>query len=193
MYLFFDTETTGLPKNWNAPASDTRNWPRMVQLAYGLYEADGKQLERRNFIIKPEGFTIPFHVVDIHGISTERAMVEGSDLTEVLADFQSLMERTKYLVAHNIAFDEKILGAEYYRKTGKNPLKPIGKFCTMKDPKIINYCKILPKKYGNYKWPTLGQLHYKLFDTSFENAHDASADIEATAQCFWELRRLNII
>ena len=32
-YLFFDTETTGLPRNYKAPSSDTRNWPRLVQLA----------------------------------------------------------------------------------------------------------------------------------------------------------------
>lgn len=27
MYLFFDTETTGLPKRWNAPVTDLENWP----------------------------------------------------------------------------------------------------------------------------------------------------------------------
>ena len=32
MYLIFDTETTGLPKNWKAPLTDFDNWPRMVQL-----------------------------------------------------------------------------------------------------------------------------------------------------------------
>jgi len=30
MYLFFDTETTGLPRNWKAPVTDLDNWPRMV-------------------------------------------------------------------------------------------------------------------------------------------------------------------
>jgi len=34
MYLFFDTETTGLPKKWKAPITDLDNWPRLVQLAY---------------------------------------------------------------------------------------------------------------------------------------------------------------
>ena len=31
-YLFFDTETTGLPANWQAPMSDLENWPRLVQI-----------------------------------------------------------------------------------------------------------------------------------------------------------------
>ncbi len=36
MYLIFDTETTGLPKNYNAPLTDADNWPRLVQLAQSL-------------------------------------------------------------------------------------------------------------------------------------------------------------
>ena len=31
--LFFDTETTGIPKNWDAPVDKLDNWPRLVQLA----------------------------------------------------------------------------------------------------------------------------------------------------------------
>jgi len=30
MYLTFDSETTGLPKNFKAPISDSENWPRLV-------------------------------------------------------------------------------------------------------------------------------------------------------------------
>tara|TARA_B110000908_G_C9962776_1_gene317636 strand:+ start:106 stop:219 length:114 start_codon:yes stop_codon:yes gene_type:complete len=32
--LFFDTETTGLPKDFNAPIEEVENWPRLVQLGY---------------------------------------------------------------------------------------------------------------------------------------------------------------
>ena len=55
-----------------------------------------------------------------------------------------------------------------------------------------NYCAI-PGFYGNYKWPTLDELHRKLFNTGFEDAHDASVDINATAKCFWELKRRGVI
>ena len=41
MYLVFDTETTGLPKKWNAPLSDSENWPRCVQLAWQLHDSKG--------------------------------------------------------------------------------------------------------------------------------------------------------
>ena len=53
MYLFFDTETTGLPKRWNAPVTDLENWPRLVQLAWIMYDDRGNMLESRDVIVKP--------------------------------------------------------------------------------------------------------------------------------------------
>jgi len=78
MYLFFDTETTGLPRNWKAPVTDLNNWPRLVQLAYLLYDENGNKITGGDYIIKPEGFTIPINASRIHGISTERAIREGN-------------------------------------------------------------------------------------------------------------------
>ena len=47
MYLIFDTETTGLPKNWRAPISDTENWPRCVQLAWQVHDELGNLIESK--------------------------------------------------------------------------------------------------------------------------------------------------
>lgn len=193
MYLFFDTETTGLPNDWNAPASDTRNWPRMVQIAFQLYEQNGTLVEKQEYIIKPEGFIIPSDASRIHGVTTDRALKEGKSLSLVLNNFQAMLTKASALVAHNMAFDEKIIGCEFYRNVGKDPLPTFTKFCTMKDPSVINYCAIPPIRYGSYKWPKLSEMHYKLFGIDFDEAHNASADIQATARCFFELRERNII
>lgn len=56
MFLFFDTETTGLPQRWNAPITDLDNWPRMVQLAWIMCDEKGNIIEERSDIVKPEGF-----------------------------------------------------------------------------------------------------------------------------------------
>ena len=32
--LFFDTETTGLPSDYNAPINNSHNWPRLVQISW---------------------------------------------------------------------------------------------------------------------------------------------------------------
>ena len=188
-YLFFDTETTGLPKNWEAPISDFNNWPRLVQLAYILFDEEGNVIEEDSFIINPEGFIIPIEASRVHGITTDRAISEGVSLEYVLDAFQKLIKKSEYLIAHNIAFDEKIIDAEFLRNEYHNLISSKKKICTME--KTTNFCAI-NGPYG-YKWPKLSELHYKLFKYNFEEAHDASVDIKVTAKCFWELRNRNII
>jgi DNA polymerase-3 subunit alpha len=56
MYLIFD-KTTGLPKRWDAPITDTDNWPRCIQIAWQLHDDMGKLIEHR-IILKPDGFNI---------------------------------------------------------------------------------------------------------------------------------------
>jgi len=189
MYLFFDTETTGLPRNWKAPVTDLNNWPRLVQLAYLLYDQSGNKISEGNFIIKPEGFKIPADVSRIHGITHEKAVNEGVLLLNVLQDFQSFINDAGILVAHNMSFDEKIIGAEFLRAGMPNSIDTKRKLCTMQS--TTNFCKI-DGPYG-YKWPKLVELHYKLFGTGFEEAHNAAVDIDITAKCFWELKRLGKI
>ena len=189
MYLFFDTETTGLPRNWKAPVTDLNNWPRMIQIAWILCDNKGNRIESNDFIIKPENFVIPIEVSRIHGISTEKAINEGENLEKVLLSFQELVEQADFIVAHNISFDEKIVGAELLRKGIQSDFERKRKLCTMQSS--TNYCKILGN-YG-YKWPKLSELHIKLFGEDFADAHDASVDINATEKCFWEMRRIGLI
>ena len=80
-YLFFDTETTGVPKNYKAPSSDLENWScRLVQLSWIVKNDKQEELSRGNFIVKPDGFEIPTEASDIHGITTEKALAEGLEL-----------------------------------------------------------------------------------------------------------------
>ena len=84
LYIFFDTETTGVPRDYKAPSKDTRNWPRMVQLGWILMDDKGDKLSQKDYIIRPDGFTIPADASRIHGITTERALEEGRDLVSVV-------------------------------------------------------------------------------------------------------------
>src|SRR5690554_1321198 len=107
MYLIFDTETTGLPRNFAAPITDLDNWPRLVQLAWQRHDETGKLISSGNYIIRPEGFTIPFNSEKIHGISTQRAQEEGEDLSLVLKKFRDEIAKAQFLIGHNVGFDEK--------------------------------------------------------------------------------------
>ena len=188
-YLFFDTETTGVPDNWNAPITDFDNWPRIVQIAWLIYDREGNQILKNQFIIKPSGFEIPIEASNVHGITTEYSLEHGTPIEDVLLKFEKHCEKSKYLIAHNINFDSKVTSSEYLRILSRNPISKLEKMCTMESS--TNYCKI-PGDYG-YKWPKLSELHVKLFGVDFKGAHDALADIEATAKCFWEMRKLKLI
>jgi DNA polymerase-3 subunit alpha len=192
MFIIFDTETTGLPQNYNAPLSDTDNWPRMVQLAWQLHDDLGELLEVKNFIVKPEGYTIPFNAEKIHGISTERALKQGMPLTHVINEFLSDLKRAKFNVGHNIEFDINIVGCEMFR-VGIDPkeITQVAKIDTKDEG--TDFCALPGGKGGKFKWPTLTELHQKLFGEAFNEAHNASADVEATARCFLELIRLEVI
>ena len=61
MYLFFDTETTGLPRNSHASIKELENWPRVVQLAWLTYSNTGKLLSENDYIIKPSSITCDFN------------------------------------------------------------------------------------------------------------------------------------
>ncbi|MEI6529471.1 MAG: 3'-5' exonuclease [Candidatus Falkowbacteria bacterium] len=190
MYLVFDTETTGLPKNYQAPLDDFSNWPRIVQLAWSLYDTEGNHWESYNYIIKPDGFIISDEVAKIHRITQERAMAEGVSLREALTHFVSDVQKAEHLVAHNIDFDDKIVGSELLREKMPNPLRETNQICTMKS--AVSVAKI-PNGRGGYKWPNLTELYYNLFQTTFPEAHDAVFDVKACAECFFELKRRGAI
>ena len=90
MFLIYDTETTGLPKNYNAPLTDFDNWPRLVQLAWQIHDDTGKLIDVKNFIVKPEGFVIPRGAEKVHGITTAFAEKEGLPLDFVLEEFNKV-------------------------------------------------------------------------------------------------------
>ncbi len=189
MFLFFDTETTGLPLDWQAPLENLDNWPRLVQLAWLLTDKNGKEVRSVSKIIKPEGFSIPEEASRVHGISTERANKEGLSLNSVLKEFIGAVDEAGILVAHNMSFDEKIMGAELLREKHEHKLFERPKICTMHSS--TDYCQI-ENSFG-YKWPKLIELHNKLFDEGFDDAHDALADVKACSRCFFELLERKII
>ncbi|MBT8236277.1 MAG: DNA polymerase III subunit alpha [Bacteroidia bacterium] len=189
MYLVFDTETTGLPKRWNAPVSDLDNWPRCIQIAWQLHDQWGEIIEHNAYLIQPEGFDVPYDAEKIHGISTALATEEGLPLEEVLDAFTQALARTTFVVGQNVSFDLNIMGSELLRAGRENSLEglPVLDTCTEETALL---CQIPGGRGGKFKLPTLTELHEYLFQQPFDEAHNATADVEATSRCFFELIRL---
>jgi DNA polymerase-3 subunit alpha len=188
MYLIFDTETTGLPKKWAAPITDTDNWPRCVQIAWQLHDEMGNLVEHQDYLIQPEGFNIPYDAESVHGISTELAQQQGIPLAEMLEKFNISLSKAKFIVGQNLGFDVNIMGCEFHRMGIQSPMSsmPILDTCTEVTASLLQ----LPGgRGGKFKLPTLTELHQYLFGQPFAEAHNATADVEATTRCFFELIR----
>lgn len=190
MILFFDTETTGVPKNYKAKPHDVENWPRVVQLAWSVFSESGNLVRGFQFLIKPDGWTISEGAMDIHGITPEMAEEKGVPVAEALSRFISDYEQCHTLVAHNIGFDYPVLAAELIRAKISANARVSWKVCTMLA--TTKWCNF-PGRYGKPKWPKLEELHLKLFEETFDGAHDAMVDVNACARCFFELEKRGVI
>ena len=195
MYLIFDTETSGLPKNPRLLAEYVENWPHIVQLSWGLYNDDGSLISMNDFIIRPVGFTIDEDSTKIHGITTEIALREGNMIKDVLYKFKEDWKKVSFVCAHNLDFDLNVIGAEFYRANYRLGSRNIRKkICTMKQ--TTEYCKIPfsnSKYHSKYKWPRLQELYFKLFNKEFSNAHNAKYDVIACAKCLFHCIENGII
>lgn len=190
--IFFDTETTGVPKNYKAPVTDLENWPRLVQLGYIWWvDKDGPSVQKsfsQEYIVRPEGFEISEQVSKIHGITQEKALTNGFVLEDVLDMFEMPLRNADLLVGHNLNYDLNILGAEYLRVTGSNPLDGKPTYDTMLHG--VNLCKLPGTRPGSYKWPKLQELYFHLFHEPLQQTHTALDDIQNTAKCYFEMKRI---
>lgn len=194
-YLFFDTETNGLPADYNAPITDSANWPQILQLAWVLTDESGKELASANDLIAPNSsdFRLDAGAAAVHGITLERLNEEGIWISAALLAFGEAVRQAGALVAHNIDFDASIICAELHRQGYAYTPETMGHgaqmICTMK--KSAAFVGIRTSR--GYKWPNLGQLHQKLFNEGFDGAHDAMNDVRALMRCFFALTERGVI
>ncbi len=189
MYLIFDTETTGLPRSFDTPPEQFDAWPRLVQLAWEIYDPRAKRVSNEYFLVQPAGFTIPKDAERVHGISTAVALRDGRPLPEALAAFEAALARARVVIAHNLAFDSGVIEAEFHRIGQRDLFAEKVRICTM--IASTEHCRI-PGPRG-FKWPTLVELHSTLFRKAASGSHDAAADAALCAKCFFELKRLGVI
>ncbi len=204
-FMIFDNETDGLPKSKekNVPMSRLEHWPRVIQLAWTVCDADGIDRSWGNYLIKPAGWAIPApedppNFWQKHGFTQERSLAEGVPIAEAAAHFVGDLQSCKYMVSHNMAFDHPVLGAEFIRLGLRSERRPV-RICTKEAS--THYCKIphawrkerRPWMIKDYKWPTLDELHQKLFGRPFADAHQAAGDVAALRTCLFELIRRGVI
>ena len=180
-YLFIDTETNGLPNKYLLD-NDTNKWPRMIQIAYLQFSKEGVLLKRYSSIIKPENFKILDN--QISNINHEIAMKEGNNLEFILDILKHRIKESNTIICHNTQFDINVINAEFKRNEIECDIFEKDIFCTMTNSMSFMQSNTYTK---------LSALYFKLFSRDIRNAHDALADVEATAECFWKMKELSII
>ncbi|WP_167856500.1 3'-5' exonuclease [Hymenobacter metallicola] len=179
--LFVDTETSGIPQDWNQPYSVLGNWPHIAQLAWVVYTRDGQEIKAENHYILPSDYDVSSASVSVHGLTREFLLAHGKPRHEVMHQlFQDLLRYEPLVVAHFMKLDFHMLGVGFYRAGLENPLEMLPTFCTM----LTTSRFVRPGQQGYLR---LGELYERLFHEPLQRQHDALVDAYATARCFFEL------
>ena len=178
--MIFDLEHTGCDE------------ALILQLSWGLYKHDGTLIEMKDYFLKPtHEFFINERAIQIHKISYEILITKPNSLEilELLKTFIADVLICKTLIAHNIKSDLKTLNKELLRND-MNDIN-VDTYCTMLQTKKFCNSK---DKINRIKFPTLNELHQKLFECSIDEtkAHNSCYDVEMCAKCYFEFKNMNI-
>ena len=185
--LFIDTESSGLPKNWELPYSAQNNWPFSVQVSWVIYTKEGQKIKEENHFIKENDLKIARSAIKIHGITQSFLTANGIERREVMQMLSDDVQKYQPLiVGHFMEFDYHMAGVDFYRTGIENPVKKEMTFCTMRATAHL-------VKNPASKFLRLGELYEMLFNAVLKNQHNALVDATATSECFFELIRRGVI
>lgn len=163
----FDTETTGVNPHDDSVRVVTCAFVRCDNGAYSVLE----------WIMDPE-IEIPTGASDVHGITTERARLEGMDYRQGMQEIANALAHTiksgTPLVAYNASFDITLLREEF-KRVGTVFDESLWDEAIVLDPYVMDVAIDQYRKGGH----TLGVVA-KLYGYNLDNAHDATADVYAT-------------
>lgn len=182
MYLFFDTETTGLP-DYNAPLTDAKQ-PKIVSVAFILTDMVGREMAVYKAPITRDGFTVDEggKAYEVNKLGNAALDQYGIDMKIALRMFRMFQDRASLKIAHNYRFDGFLLKGAH-EALGVDPGPVIDKFCTMKVAEEL-------KKQGIIERATLSAFYKHCTGKALEGAHDALSDVRACKDVFfWTLKQ----
>jgi len=184
--IFFDTETTGLPKQrYIDPVALKNNWPDLVSLSYKVYDVNENAkilLKTFDKIVKPTGWIIPDESVQFHKITQDIANEKGEPLETIINEFVEDLKGVYIIIAHNLEFDRNVLQSVAYWRLNKN-IKNIwpsnAEFCTFEKYK---------QELGQTKQKRdLNSLYLATFNKPPPpNAHNSRRDVDVLDEIFWK-------
>lgn len=188
--MLFDVSANGSPTNYNASPRDIDNWPRMLHIVWQVVNEKGQIQQNRNDLIKPQGFKVSPNALERHYLEASQLELEGIPVKKAIDAFMDAVKDVDMVLSHNLALHEGIVRAEADRCGSIDRLSSMDRYCLMQE--TTYYCAI-PSKWGKYKWPSLTELHKKLFNRGYSKPGHADADLNAQARCFIVLYKTKIL
>lgn len=177
--VIFDTETTGLPKPMKAPMAQQ---PRIIEIGLLYIDHRGNITRTMDQLIDPgadiynpkdetNGRVLDPFITQATGIKIED--LDGQPaFSDILPVFTEFMRGADALIAHNAAFDKKMVDLEMMRlEMGPFPY-PSKIICTVQE-----YTAMMGK------WPKLTELYAKIMGKSLQQDHRGLSDCYA----LWEI------
>lgn len=169
--VVFDTETTGLTSEDD-----------VVQLAY-IVMNKGKVITEKSVYLKNQVPINGTQAQQVNGITDEYLATHGEEPDVVLMEFRDLLnsiieqDKKVLLVAHNLAFDAKMLNIMFGRYGIEGfPKNTIG--CCTKE--FVKALRLPLSRLPNNKLCTC----IEAFKLNASNTHEALADTHACAELF---------
>ena len=185
--LFIDTETSGIPRDWNKPYSSRRNWPHIAQLAWVVYTREGREVKAENHYIQPNDYDMDPVAGSVHGLTQAFLRQHGASRYAVMQGLhRDLLHYQPLVVAHFMQLDFHMVGVSFHRAGLTNPLLGLPTFCTMRATGPL-------LRHSTQGFLRLGELYQRLFQEAQPGEHDALADAHAAARCFFEMRQQGLI
>ena len=204
--LIFDVETTGLYD----PKKPNKKQPFILQMSYLLYDIVKKLVIKTvdSYINVDASVEIKPEVTAINHCTRELCN-NGIPIEKMLTDFYHDYYLADTIIAHNYEFDSKIIDIEFERNweflqnitpNGRNLFNTpylkqnkMSRLCTMKDTiPLVKAPHKNPKpddaKNGNFKWPSLIELHTHCYGYMPENMHNSMMDVFVTLRCLMKYK-----
>lgn len=163
--LAFDSETTG-----------TNVWEDRIVTAHAVEVGSGGAKEMGAWLFNP-GVPIPEAATAVHGITTNKAMLHGTDPRHELPELLALLSYAPVLIVMNAPFDLTLVCAEACRYGLPEPvLGPVV------DPLVLDRA-VQPYRKGKRTLATLAQV-YKVKQ---DEAHSSHGDALTAARVVWAL------
>lgn len=180
-FLVIDTETSGLPKKWDAPYTEKNNWPHVLQIAWLIYNCEGQLVKKENHYLKSNNFKITKASTKIHHLTIDFLQENGEDRQTVFEKFgNDISTYSPLIIAHFAELDYCMVSAEYHRLGITNALAHSFFFCTLKASAAY-------VKNPTFHFLKLNVFYKTLFKKRPENLHNALVDAQLTAEIFFHL------